>query len=81
MAGRNLVKLEKLRSSLGLGEEVPIIVADAMDADAMDKLIGQTNALVNYAGTPFIDKVTNPWQRRLILATTLTIHIHYSRRD
>ncbi len=49
IAGRNQTKLEALRDELGLGQ-LPIEVADALDEDAIDKLVARTRVLLTTAG-------------------------------
>ena len=55
LAGRNLAKLESVRTKIGC-VEVPLIVADAGDPEALQDLAASTKVIANYAGTPFIDK-------------------------
>lgn len=55
LAGRNLAKLESVRTKIGC-VEVPLIVADAGDPEALQDLAASTRVIANYAGTPFIDK-------------------------
>ena len=53
MAGRNQKKLEQVRKDLGAGfEEVPILVADSNDMDAVRSMVSQTRVVLNTAG-PF----------------------------
>ena len=54
LAGRNAAKLEALRGELGV--DMPIIVADASDVDAVASMVSNARVIANFAGTPFIDK-------------------------
>jgi short subunit dehydrogenase-like uncharacterized protein len=51
LAGRSEQKLQRLRSSLGpKGARLPLVVADAADADALGALCGQTRVVVSTVG-------------------------------
>lgn len=52
VAGRNADKLKKLRSDLGMPDTLPIITADADDADALLALASSTRIVIAAAG-PF----------------------------
>ena len=57
LAGRNLSKLEALRTELQCPNEIPLVVADAVeDPDSLQTLAASTKVIANYAGTPFINK-------------------------
>lgn len=57
LAGRNGTKLETVRSQIGASDDLPIIVADAVnDPESLKGMVSSTKVLANYAGTPFIDK-------------------------
>jgi len=49
MAGRNLEKLQSVRSELG-NEEIPLIQADSFDAEALDAMTRQTKVLCTTVG-------------------------------
>ena len=55
LAGRNREKLESLAKEIG-ADDVPLLVADANDADAVAAMVGDAKAVANFAGTPFLDK-------------------------
>ena len=51
LAGRSEQKLQRLRSSLGpKAARLPIVVADAADADALEALCGQTRVVISTVG-------------------------------
>ena len=51
LAGRSEQKLQRLRSSLGpKGARLPLVVADAADADALGALCGQTRVVISTVG-------------------------------
>lgn len=51
LAGRSEQKLQRLRGSLGpKAARLPIVVADAADADALEALCGQTRVVVSTVG-------------------------------
>ncbi len=50
MAGRNLQKLEALRSELGAAHTLPLIEADAGDAGAMTQLVAQARVVITTVG-------------------------------
>ena len=50
MAGRNLEKLRQVRHSIGAGEEVPLIVADAAAPGALKSLVAQTKVVITTVG-------------------------------
>ena len=51
LAGRSDQKLQRLRSSLGpKAARLPIVVADAADADALEALCGQTRVVISTVG-------------------------------
>ena len=55
LAGRNREKLESLAKEIG-ADDVPLLVADANDADAVAAMVGDAKAVANFAGTPFLTK-------------------------
>ncbi len=50
MAGRSLEKLKEVRKSLGAGDELPLIVADASSAEALKTLVAQTKVVITTVG-------------------------------
>ena len=51
LAGRSEPKLQRLRSSLGpKAARLPIVIADAADADALEALCGQTRVVISTVG-------------------------------
>ena len=50
LAGRDLEKLKTVRSEVGSGDEVPLIVADATSADALKSLVAQTSVVITTVG-------------------------------
>ncbi|MGA7985380.1 MAG: saccharopine dehydrogenase NADP-binding domain-containing protein [Burkholderiales bacterium] len=50
LAGRNLDKLAEVRRSIGAGESVPLIVAEATDAGALASLVRQSRAIITTVG-------------------------------
>jgi len=50
MAGRNLDKLAAVRSSIGAGEALPLIAAEASDADSLAGLARQSRAIITTVG-------------------------------
>lgn len=57
LAGRNLAKLQNVRSNAKFDEKIPILVADAQrDPASLEDLAASTRCVANYAGTPFFDK-------------------------
>lgn len=51
LAGRSEQKLQRLRSSLGpKAARLPIVIADAADADALEALCGQTRVVISTVG-------------------------------
>ena len=50
MAGRNLAKLAEVRRSIGAGESVPLIAAEATDAAALANLVRQSRAIITTVG-------------------------------
>jgi short subunit dehydrogenase-like uncharacterized protein len=51
LAGRSEQKLQRLRSSLGpKAARLPIVIADAADADALESLCGQTRVVLSTVG-------------------------------
>lgn len=50
MAGRNLDKLTEVRCSIGAGESVPLIAADATDAAGLGGLVRQSRAIITTVG-------------------------------
>jgi len=50
MAGRKLDRLAAVRRSIGAGEDVPLIAADATDAAALASLARQTRAIITTVG-------------------------------
>lgn len=53
LAGRNREKLENVKREMGCAEDVPIYVADAADAAAVDEVVKQARVLCSLAG-PFV---------------------------
>ena len=52
IAGRDLAKLQEVKSSLGLPESVPILIASITDSDSLLTLTKQTKVILSAAG-PF----------------------------
>ncbi len=50
MAGRNKDKLEAVRASLGVSQQVPLLVSDATDIDALTDLVKQTRVVLTTVG-------------------------------
>ena len=50
IAGRNTEKLAEVRKSIGADESLPIITADASDADALAKLVRRSRAVITTVG-------------------------------
>jgi short subunit dehydrogenase-like uncharacterized protein len=50
MAGRSQAKLEKVRSELGIGKELPLLVADASDVTALKALVAQARVVLTTVG-------------------------------
>ncbi len=50
MAGRSLDKLRRVRDELGIGEDLPLLVADASDTAALKKLVAQTRVVITTVG-------------------------------
>ena len=50
MAGRSLDKLKRVRNELGIGEDLPLLVADASDTAALKKLVAQTRVVITTVG-------------------------------
>lgn len=50
MAGRTLDKLKRVRDELGIGEDLPLLVADASDTAALKKLVAQTRVVITTVG-------------------------------
>lgn len=50
LAGRNATKLEALRQELGLGQEIPIIIADSHDAASLNALAARTSVVCTTVG-------------------------------
>ena len=50
LAGRSLAKLQAVRSEIGAGDEVPLIVADASSSDALMALVAQTQVVITTVG-------------------------------
>ena len=50
MAGRSLTKLQRIRDELGIGKELPLLVADASDVAALKALVAQTRVVISTAG-------------------------------
>jgi short subunit dehydrogenase-like uncharacterized protein len=50
MAGRSLDKLQKVRDELGIGEDLPLLVADASDTAALKKLVAQARVVITTVG-------------------------------
>ena len=50
MAGRSLTKLQRIRDELGIGKELPLLVADASDVVALKALVAQTRVVISTAG-------------------------------
>ena len=50
MAGRSKAKLKKVRDELGIGAELPLLVADANDGAALKALVAQTRVVITTVG-------------------------------
>jgi short subunit dehydrogenase-like uncharacterized protein len=50
MAGRSLDKLKRVRDELGIGQDLPLLVADASDTAALKKLVAQTRVVITTVG-------------------------------
>lgn len=50
MAGRSKAKLETVRDELGIGAELPLLVADASDVAALRALVAQTRVVITTVG-------------------------------
>lgn len=50
MAGRSKAKLETVRDELGISGELPLLVADASDVDALRALVAQTRVVITTVG-------------------------------
>lgn len=50
MAGRSLDKLKRVRDELGIGEDLPLLVADASDTAALKMLVAQTRVIITTVG-------------------------------
>ena len=50
IAGRNAEKLDDIKASLGISENVSTIVADGGDADALDALTKRTQVVLTTVG-------------------------------
>jgi short subunit dehydrogenase-like uncharacterized protein len=50
MAGRSLEKLRRVRDELGIGADLPLLVADASDPAALKKLVAQTRVVITTVG-------------------------------
>jgi short subunit dehydrogenase-like uncharacterized protein len=50
VAGRNLDKLAEVRRQIGAGEALPLIAADASDADALAGLVRQSRSIISTVG-------------------------------
>ena len=50
MAGRNLAKLAEVRDGLGIAATLPLVAADAADADSMDRLVRQAKLVITTVG-------------------------------
>lgn len=50
MAGRSLDKLQRVRTELGMGDDLPLLVADASDPEALKKLVAQTRVVITTVG-------------------------------
>jgi len=50
LAGRNLDKIARVRRAIGADEALPLIAADASDADAMAGLVKQSRAILTTVG-------------------------------
>ncbi len=50
MAGRSLEKLQSVRDKLGISADLPLLVADASDPAAMEKLVAQTRVVITTVG-------------------------------
>ena len=50
MAGRSQDKLETVRRDNGIAEQVPLIVSDATDADALSALVQRTQVVLTTVG-------------------------------
>jgi short subunit dehydrogenase-like uncharacterized protein len=50
MAGRRLDKLQQVRDELGIGSDLPLLVADASDAASLKALVTQTQVVITTVG-------------------------------
>ena len=50
MAGRSLEKLTRVRDELGIGPALPLLVADATDAQALAQLVAQARVVITTVG-------------------------------
>ncbi|WP_298444346.1 saccharopine dehydrogenase NADP-binding domain-containing protein [uncultured Ferrimonas sp.] len=50
MAGRDLAKLQAVRSQLNISNDVPLIIADANDSGALAELVAHTKVVIAAAG-------------------------------
>ena len=50
MAGRNLAKLAEVRDGLGIAAALPLVAADAADADSMDRLVRRAKLVITTVG-------------------------------
>jgi short subunit dehydrogenase-like uncharacterized protein len=50
MAGRNIDKLKQVRDELGIGADLPLLVADASDATSLQALVAQTRVVITTVG-------------------------------
>ncbi len=50
MAGRSLAKLQRVRDELGIGQDLPLLVADASDTAALKALVAQTRVVITTVG-------------------------------
>jgi short subunit dehydrogenase-like uncharacterized protein len=50
MAGRNLAKLAEVRDGLRIAAALPLVAADAADADSMDRLVRQAKLVITTVG-------------------------------
>ena len=65
MAGRDLVKLQEVRQSLGVPDTVPLLLADAFDEPALRVLVQQTRIVISTVGPyqRYGDALVNAVQR------------------
>ncbi|BFM17296.1 saccharopine dehydrogenase NADP-binding domain-containing protein [Maricurvus nonylphenolicus] len=50
MAGRSLEKLQAVRDEMGIGKDVPLVVADASEQSSIDAMVASTNVVLTTVG-------------------------------